>query len=391
MEPVAYHALVLNFHQPAGNLNALLGHAPWEVEQILYAMDRMPRSLWGYEDVARVHLSLSGTLLETLRDPDFQAEVYGWVDCGSLLWYLQNRLIFDILGTGFYHPVFPLIPSDDWKEQLHRWQGIAQHLFWRTDFDGLWPPELGFCMEMIPTLRSLGYTWAIVDVENIKAITPMSWEALRYRPHIAKHEGHEFIVIPRDRDLSNAQESGMEYSWFAHEVGERVKHADFSPLITTCTDGENGGWFRNIEPEANFWGAFYRPMLDAARSDAASIKPIFIRDYLREHPPYGQVWVNTAAWNTGDHSGLGFVQWTGSQAQKDGLARIRVTSEAIHALKRKADDSRPIQTELEQAYWHCLRAETSCNFYWGDAWVPKAHDDLDRAWEHIHRARAQLQ
>lgn len=35
--------------------------------------------------------------------------------------------------------------------------------------------------------------------------------------------------------------------------------------------------------------------------------------------------------------------------------------------------------ELEPALWQVLRAETSCNFYWGEAWVPRCHADLDGA------------
>jgi len=108
-----HHALVLNLHQPAGNLDRLLTDEPWEARAILQAYDRIPRFLWGYEDIGRVHLSLSGTLLENLSDRSFQDRVYGVVDCGSLLWHLQNERIIDILGTGYYHPVFPLIPAAD--------------------------------------------------------------------------------------------------------------------------------------------------------------------------------------------------------------------------------------------------------------------------------------
>jgi hypothetical protein len=36
--------------------------------------------------------------------------------------------------------------------------------------------------------------------------------------------------------------------------------------------------------------------------------------------------------------------------------------------------------------WHLLRAETSCNFYWGEAWVGRAHRDLDECWSHLNRA-----
>ena len=100
-------ALALNLHQPSGNLEQLLANEEWEAKEILWAMDRIPRSLWGYEDVARVHLALSGTLLETLSSPAFQERVYGIVDCGKLLWHLQNTRIIRVLGTGYYHPVSP--------------------------------------------------------------------------------------------------------------------------------------------------------------------------------------------------------------------------------------------------------------------------------------------
>ena len=61
-----YHALVLDMHQPSGNLDHLLDTNEWEAKEILFAYDRMSRTLWPYEDLARVNLAVSGTLLETL-------------------------------------------------------------------------------------------------------------------------------------------------------------------------------------------------------------------------------------------------------------------------------------------------------------------------------------
>ena len=148
-----FHALTLNFHQPAGNLERLLETNEWEAKELLWALDRMPRALWDCQDLARVHLSLSGTLLETVSNPAFQERVHGIVKCGDLLWHLQNRQIFEVLGSAYYHPVLPLVPPADREEHLQRWLGIGRHLFWRTDFQGFWPPEMGFCMELIPVLR----------------------------------------------------------------------------------------------------------------------------------------------------------------------------------------------------------------------------------------------
>src|SRR5689334_2971947 len=168
-----FHALVLNLHQPSGNLEHLLANDEWAAKEILFALDRIPRSLWDYEEFGRVHLSLSGTLLETLSNPDFQQRAYGIVKCGDLLWHLQNQRIIQILGTGYYHPVLPLIPSTDWEEQLRRWQGLASHLFCRSHFNGFWPPEMGFCMELIPVLKRLGYRYVLVDSEHVEPVAPM--------------------------------------------------------------------------------------------------------------------------------------------------------------------------------------------------------------------------
>jgi alpha-amylase/alpha-mannosidase (GH57 family) len=386
--PNIFHALVLGLHQPAGNLEALLDSNEWEAREILYALDRIPRSLWGYEDVGRLHLSLSGTLLETLSHPDFQRRVHGIVKCGELLWHIQNESVIRILGTGYYHPVLPLTPPADWDEQLRRWRGIASHLCWRDYFPGFWPPEIGFCMEMIPHLKRMGYRYVIVDSEHVESLTPMPWEELRYRPHLARFGGEEIIVIVRDRELSNAQESGMEPSWFMHEVHERTKHCTFPPLVTTCTDGENGGWFRNTSAQGNFWGALYLPLLEMARRGQTEIRPVFIEDYLSEHGAHGVVNVRSGAWNTGWHSGTGFSQWTGSQAQRDSLKRVAEASRTFHEKRLKAgspSENPELHARLEDARWRILRAQTSCNFYWGEAWLPRCHRDLDDAWNILNR------
>jgi alpha-amylase/alpha-mannosidase (GH57 family) len=357
---VIHHALVLNLHQPAGNLEDLLDAGSWEATEILYALDRIPRALWRHEERGRVHLSMSGTLLETLSSPGFQERAYGIVDCGSLLWHLQNTRIIRLLGTGYYHPVLPLTPEADWPEQLTRWRGIGEHLFARDDFAGFWPPEMAFCMELIPLLRRLGYRYVLVDSAHVAPVTPMRWEELRYRPHVARYGGEEIVVVVRDRELSDSQESGMDAGWFVREVRERTKWCDAPPLVTTATDGDNGGWFRN--PTANFWSAFHEDLLECTE-----IRPTFIEDYLSAYGTHGEVTVRSGAWNTGWHHGAGFLQWTGSAAQRAALERVA----RVSALVRERPD--------EAALWPLLRAETSCNFFWGDAWVSRCHADLDRA------------
>ncbi len=380
-------ALVLNLHQPVGNLEELLDAQDWQAREILWAMDRIPRSLWRHEEIARVHLALSGTLLETLASPDFQHRVYGIVDCGSLLWYLQNTRIIEVLGTGYYHPVLPLIRPPDREEHLHRWKTIAGYLFAREHFPGFWPPELGFSMDLVPALCRHRYRYVIVDSEHVSALTPMRWEELRYRPHVAQFGGEQIVVVVRDRDLSNALESGMDPDWFISEVRARTQYCDFPPLVTTATDGENGGWFRNTTPGSNFWSGFHSGLMEKVRAGrAGGIRPTFISDYLERHGPHGWVTVEPGAWNKGS----GFVQWTGSPAKQQALTRVGELSEAVHAARRNAiaigAGNPDLYRRLEDALALVLRAEASCNFFWGEAWVQRCHDDLDHATRHLEQA-----
>jgi alpha-amylase/alpha-mannosidase (GH57 family) len=391
-----YHALVLNMHQPPGNLDALLDNNEWEAKEILFAYDRMPRALWDYQDIARVHLSLSGTLLETLSNPGFQSRVYGMVDCGKLLWHLQNQNLFEILGTGYYHPVLALTPEADWDEHIIRWQAIARHLLWRPQFNGFWPPEMGFDMRMIPHLKRAGYRYVMVDCEYVDPVDTMSWQEIRYRPHIAEYGGEQIVIIVRDRELSDAQLAGMDYGWFYHELHERTKWCDFPPLVTTATDGDNGGWFRNVTEKSNFWTWFYHEAMEEIRAGHSSMRPTFITDYLDRFGAHGQVTVRRGAWNTDEHHGWDFHQWQGSWVQRDTMVRVQDLSREFHKMAdavARAGDPDPdpeLARVMNEAHWHLLRAETSCNFYWGEAWVHKSHADLDSVAWHLGEAKSIL-
>jgi len=242
-------------------------------------------------------------------------------------------------------------------------------------------------------LKRLGYRYVLVDSNHVEPVTRMPWEEVRYRPHLARYGEDEIVVVIRDRELSYAQESGMDTGWFANEVHERTKHCHFPPLVTTCTDGDNGGWFRNLNNKANFWGVFYQPLLELVKRQQTEIRPTSINDYLNEHGAHGYVTVREGAWNTGWHHGTGFVQWTGSQAQKDALQRVSDVSRAVNEVRSRsgaAPSNALLLQQVEQAYWRVLRAETSCNFFWGEAWVQRCNEDLSDAWNILERAKSSL-
>ena len=385
--PEIYHALGLHFHQPLGNLIALHNSTErWEAKQILWCYDRPTRMIEGYEDVARLHLSFSGTLLKQLEDPAVRDTFRDVVEIEDFL-KRYRRSNLEVLGSGLYHPVYPLIPEADWDAQTEWWQGLGRHLLGRQTFPGFWPPEMGFCMEMIPMLKRHGYQYVLVDSIYLKPKREMRWEELRYRPYLARYGGAEIVVVPRDRDLSNAQLSGLDPGWFQYEVQERTRHCDFPALVTTWTDGENGGWFRTTSIEAGFWGHFYRPILDRLRSGTLGFAPIQISRYLEQYPPTEVVDVHRGAWNTEHHWGGDFTQWTGSLLQKKGWDEVRRASAYYWQVKRAFDQDRErlndpdeVRHLIMRAFDHLLIAETSCNFYWGSRWVHRSFDGLEQVY-----------
>jgi alpha-amylase/alpha-mannosidase (GH57 family) len=391
--PEIYHALGLNMHQPPGNLFALHNSPErWEAKQILWCYDRPTRMLEGYEDVARLHMDFSGTLLKQLEDPGVRETFADVVNIAEFL-DRYRRSNIEFLGTGLFHPVYPLIPASDWDAQTEWWQGLGRHLLGRDHFAGFWPPEMGFCMEMIPMLARHGYRYVVVDCWYIKPKRPMRWEELRYRPYIARYDGAEIVVVPRDRELSNAQLAGLDPGWFQYEVQQRTKNCDFPALVTTWSDGENGGWFRTTRVESGFWGFFYRPLLDRYRAGTLGFTPIHISEFIRRYPPTEEVEIHRGAWNTGHHWGGDFMQWTGSLAQKRGLDEIRNASAYYQRVKRACDNNGhdpEVRQLITNAYDRILTAETSCNFYWGSRWVHRSFDDVEQAYRLLDTANAKL-
>ncbi len=391
-----FHAIGLNMHQPLGNLIYLHNSEPWEAKQILWAYDRPIRMLLGYGDISNLHMSISGTLLKQFEDPAIREAFYDVIDVDDLLRGYQNSNI-EFVGTSLYHSVYPLIPPSDWDAQTGWWMGLGQHLLGRDNFQGFWPPEMGFCMEMIPMLKRHGYKYVLVDCFFIKPKREMRWEELRYRPYIARYGGEEIIVIPRDRDLSNAQLSGLDPGWFQYEVYERTKKCDFPALVTTWTDGDNGGWFRTNHINSGFWGHFFHKILDRFREGTLGFTPIKISKFLEVYPPTEEVEVYPGAWNTGDHWGGDFTQWCGSLIQRKGLEELGNCSHYYQQVKKSFDDHyhkihNPEEARqlIHNGYDQLLIAETSCNFYWGGSWVHRSFDAIENAYRFFDTAMHQI-
>ena len=365
-----FHALGLHMHQPPGNLRLLFEVNPWEAEQILRCYERAVRHAEQYADVARLHVSFSGVLLEQLLDPAIVDLYRHIVDIPEMLERYRAADNIELLGLGYYHPIFPLIPRADWPEQLERGRAVIERVFGRSP-RGFWPPELAFSMEMIPALVQAGYEYVIVDGVHV---LPVDGVNDIFRPYVACHDGACITIVPRDRDVSNAQGHGLNPRWLRDELSWRSTvspRPDEARLVTTWSDGENGGWFRQTHEPSGFFGHFFAPYMEQCRDGDYPITPVLLGDYLARQRPTARAQVQTGSWNVGESCRDDFSPWIGSECQRQAVDEVRRLSERYWSLCQSWPDVYQVAGEtLVRARRQILEAETSCFLCWGDAWIP---------------------
>jgi alpha-amylase/alpha-mannosidase (GH57 family) len=381
-----YHALGLHMHQPPGNLALLIKTNPWEAEEIIRCYERAARYALSHRGVARLHVGFSGILLAQLMDPAIIDAYRHIVDIPEMLARYREADNVELIGMGYYHPIFPLIPRADWGAQLARGRAIMEEVFGRVP-RGFWPPEMAFSMEMIPELVKAGYEYVVVDGVHVR---PEDGLADGYRPYLACHEGVCITVVPRDRSISSGQESGLDPGWFARECISKTAQsprASEPRLVTTWSDGENGGWFRQTHEESGFFGHFFSPYMERVQAGDFPVVPVGLSDYLRRNPATGHALVQTGAWNVGSTSGDDFRQWAGSERRRDACAAIHDLSRRWWDLRRRsAALSGEGRRALARARDLILEAQTSCFLFWGDDWIPQLYARTEAAERALERA-----
>lgn len=370
-EPIQ-HALGLHLYQPDGNLRELLRRDEGELGRILRCYERIARHAHKYAHVARLHVALSGVLLEQLRDPVLIDDCRHLADVPAILEGLREASSIEFVGTGLRHAPLPLIPAADWDEQLRAERLQAEAVLGRV-LKGYAPPAGVFSPEVVPALVRAGYEYLLLPAPLLA--TPDGAGADPYRPYWLAHGGARIAVVPWDRGFSQAQEAGLDVAWFADEVRNGVAQSPARGvpyLLTTWSDGENGEWFRRLDEEHGFFGQFFSPYMEFCETGEYPVRPVHLSAYLRDHPPAAGVGLRDAPppapGVAGDAEDLA--------AARDRLAHV---SARYWSLAHAAAHPLPLQQALPRARELILRSEDS-GYLLGDmARRATMLDLLDRA------------
>jgi predicted glycosyl hydrolase (DUF1957 family) len=230
---------------------------------------------------AKFCLNINGILIDLLYE-------FGLADTMDLLKNLVADNKVEILGTGKFHPILPLIPK---KEALHQiW--INEELN-RKEFGSSWerigffPPELAISSEVANYIKDIGYKWVIMS----GIACPEDWP---YDKIYSTPNG--LLLFFRDDILSNKISFKKNtVKEFVKDISKMYKNEeeDNDTYILTAMDGETFG--HHIK---NYEKTFLGKALEMI-SEEDDIETIFISD-LDKHFPISQKKVvpKESSWST---------------------------------------------------------------------------------------------
>lgn len=212
----------------------------WHIHQPFFVPDAEVREqvLESYAPLLELHqrlkipfsLNVSGGLLARLVElaPDFVARLRGAVDSG----------LVEIVGSGAYHPLLPLLSPERARAQVGHDVEIKRRALGVSP-RGFWPADLGWTHWLVPLLCQAGIEWTVVDgsARLLGSVLP-GWEPER-------RHGQK-VLSPRLRPLLHESELG---SVSALAVGAARVHAiTRHPSLTwQLVDLEEGALHRPAE------------------------------------------------------------------------------------------------------------------------------------------------
>ncbi len=217
-----YWAQLLHFYQPPTQVPSMLKKICDEsYRPLLQVFEEYPN--------ACVTINFNGVLTDMLIDcghKDIIEGLRGLAENGQL----------EFTGTGKYHPILPLIPSQEVKRQIDLNTQTNRHFFGKAyEPQGFFPPEMCYSQDILQPIINSGYRWIILSGIACPAEWPMD---VIYK---VECEGQNLMLFFRDDVLSNRisfQDLGAK-EFVAHLEEWQGKRENI--YVVTAMDAETYG------------------------------------------------------------------------------------------------------------------------------------------------------
>jgi 4-alpha-glucanotransferase len=268
-------ALLIHAHQPVGNFDHIIEDA--------CAKSYAPfLSLLSQHPDLRVSLHFSGCLLEWIENhhPDLIGQ----------LRLLAGRGQIELVGGGFYEPIFPAIPDRDKIAQIQKLSGYLRRTIGRTP-RGAWVTERVWEPGLARPLAEAGVGYSVLDDTHFLAagLEPRELHGV----YITEDVGCALRLVPSLKSLRytipfREPEETLDILRQAQDLPH--------PLVAVGDDYEKfGGWPGTFDHcYKNGWlERFFR----ALEGEAGWLKTTTLSDYIDSCEPLGRIYLPATSYD----------------------------------------------------------------------------------------------
>ena len=364
--------MAVHSHQPVGNFGFVFEEAYTRAyEPFLRVLERHPN--------VRLALHYSGCLIDWLAEhrPEFLARVRALVTKGQV----------ELLASGYYEPILPLIPEADRQGQIANMREALRTHFGAKS-TGLWLTERVWEPELPQTLARAGIQYTMVDTNQFTSAKPWLPQELQVQDeafwdllgsYTTEYAGSSIVLFPASKRLRY----WMPFQPVDQTIEFLRRLRRQQPVaITFADDGEKFG----LWPKTYRW-VYEEGWLDqfftALEREREWLSTTTFRDYLLRAEPRGPVYLPCGSyeemleWSGGSFRNF-FTKYPEANAMQQKMLRISRTLTELKAqgsgLKAKDKNDRASSLEpranvredlLRKATQELYTAQCNCAYWHG--------------------------
>ncbi|MCK4380363.1 MAG: DUF1925 domain-containing protein [Candidatus Lokiarchaeota archaeon] len=278
--------IVFHFHQPVDNFE-------WVFEDVYKkSYEPLIDNIFKFEDI-KITLHFSGNLLEWLlkNKPDFIEK----------LKLMAKRSQIEIIGGGYYEPIFAIIPYRDKIAQMKKLTDLIKTEF-GLEVKGAWLSERVWEPDYPSFLNDVGLKYVIVDDNHFRS-TGITEEGTLYS-YITENEGKTLRLFPINEELRYLTPWKPTYlsidylRKMADNLGDR--------MALLISDAEKMGvWGTThqicyVEGQGHDEGDNGKPFIPAFFEQIRNnkwIKSITLTEYMEKYPAKSLIYLPTASYD----------------------------------------------------------------------------------------------
>jgi 4-alpha-glucanotransferase len=328
-----YFGICLHFHQPVGNFDNIIERAYQNCyKSFLDVFERYP-------DI-KMSMHFSGCLLDYFEDkhPDYLERIRVMVDRGQV----------EIIGGGYYEPIFTSIPEKDRLGQIKMMSGYIKKRFGQKA-QGMWTPERVWVPELAKDFNKAGMKYTILDDEHFVKAGLSKDELFGYFTTGGKDKG--IAVFPSNKPLRYMIPFKMPHEIinYFRDVSSKTNE----PMFTYGDDAEKfGEWpFTYDWVYKQEWLSKFFDELSKNKDWVVTVK---LSDYLKSNAPIKKINIPEASYQEMmEWSGGSWMNFLKKYPETNQMVRkMHYVSEKVNSTENASALRELYKGQCNCSYWH---------------------------------------